>query len=517
MRYLSCSTNVRSSFVSWQRLAAAALLLAATFAAQPPTAHAQVTGGFSLVTSFGGGRGSAKYPYAPLVQDTVGNLYSTTRGGGGSQAGTVFSLTPSGTLSNFYAFNGNDGAVPVAALVQDAAGNFYGTTEQGGYYGYGTVFEITPGGTETVLHDFGGRDDGASPEAALVFGPDGNLYGTTSSGGYYNSGTVFRLAPDGTGYTIGYDFGSSRDDAAVPESALIVGTDGNLYGTTYYGGYYDSGTVFQITTDGTLTILHDFDGNTGANPDTALLQANDGNFYGDTTAGGPYDAGTVFRITTGGALTTLYTFPNKTDGLDPEGDLIQATDGLLYGTTYYGGTAGGGSVFSLALDGSGFTVQHSFAGGNNDGANPISRVIQARDGTLYGTTAYGGASRVGTVYRLALALPGTTATVSAVVKGKGTAIFGGHKARFLVSRTGADLSQPLTVGYVLGGTAANGVDYQALPGTVTIPAGAASVRVPVAALFEETQAKTVTLTLSAPTTGEYTLGGTQGGTVEIVP
>ena len=380
---------------------------------------------------------------------------------------------------------------------------------------------MTPDGAQTVLHDFGGYDnDGASSEAGLVFGPDGFLYGTTANGGFYGNGAVFRVATDGTGYAVVYDFGSTDDDGIAPESALIVGTDGNFYGTTYYGGFYDQGTVFQLTLDGTETVLHDFDGNTGANPDTALLQANDGNFYGVTTAGGPYNAGTVFRVTAAGALVTLYDFPNKNDGLDPEGDLIQATDGLLYGTTYYGGTAGGGTVYSIAVDGGGFTTQHSFVGGNNDGANPISRVIQATDGTLYGTTAYGGTARVGTVYRLALGLPGTAipdpATASAVVKGAGMAIFGGHKARFLVSRTG-DLSQQLTVTYTLGGTATNGVDYQVLSGIITIPAGADSARVPVAPLFEETAAKTVSLTLSKLPGTTYTLSGTQGGTVEIVP
>ena len=516
-----CSTGVCRSFLPLRRTVGAVLLLAATSAAVVPSGRAQVSGGFSLVTSFGGSNGSAKVSDAAVIQDANGSFFGTTQAGGGRQAGTVFSLDAAGTLSNFHAFNGNDGAVPVAPLVQDAAGNFYGTAEQGGYYGYGTIFRLAPGGTLTVLHDFGSRDDGVSPEGALVFGADGNLYGTTSGGGYYNSGTVFRLATDGTGYTIGYDFGSSRDDAATPNAALVAGTDGNLYGTTTNGGYYDYGTVFQVTTDGTLTILYDFEGRDGDYPDASLVQANDGNFYGTTSGGGPYDAGTVFRLTTGGALTTLYGFPSKNDGLQPEAALIQATDGLLYGTTYYGGTAGGGAVFSIALDGSGYVTQHSFAGGDADGANPAAAVFQARDGTLYGTTAYGGTARVGTVFRLALGLPGTTVgttpVVTASVKGLGTAIFDGHKARFLVSRTGADFSQSLTVAYTLGGTAVNGVDYRALSGTIAIPAGSPSVRVPVAPLFEETGAKTVTLTLGAPTDGSYTLGGSQGGTVEIVP
>lgn len=506
----------RRSLVSVRLFAAACVLI---LSALP--APAQVSGGFSLVASFGGGQGSAKVPYAPVIQDASGNFFGTTEAGGGGQAGTVFSLAPDGTLSRFYRFSGGDGAVPRAPLVTDAAGNFYGTTEQGGYYGYGTVFRLTADGTLTVLHDFGAGDDGTAPEAALVLGADGSFYGTTSRGGYYDSGTVFRLAADGSGYTILYDFGNSYDDAATPNAALYAGTDGRLYGTTTYGGYYNNGTVFQITTDGTLTILHDFRDTDGTYPDAPLVQANDGNFYGVTSGGGSVDAGTVFRITTGGTLTTLYDFPNRVDGLQPEAALIQATDGFLYGTTYYGGTAGGGSVFAIATDGGGFTTIHSFAGGSGDGANPIAAVLQARDGTLYGTTAYGGASRVGTVYRLALGLaPLPTATVpsvSASVKGLGTATLGVRNGRFLVSRTGSDLSGALTVNYSLGGTATNGVDYRVLSGTITIPAGAASVRVPVAPLVAETVTKTVTLTLAASADGSYTLGGLTGGTVEIVP
>lgn len=481
--------------------------------------RAQVGGGYSLVVSLGNGNGSPKVSYASLVQDAAGNFYGTAQRGG--HAGAVFSLDPTGTLSRFYQFQGNDGAVPTAPLLRDPAGNFYGTTERGGYYGYGTVFRLTPAGALTVLHDFGSGDDGISPEAALVFGPDGLLYGTASGGGRYGYGTVFALATDGSGYVIDYDFGGSRDDAATPNAALVLGADGLLYGTTTYGGYYDYGTAFQISTAGELTILHDFSGSDGTYPDAALLLANDGNFYGTTSGGGTYDAGTVFRLTAAATLTTLYGFPDKIDGLQPEAPLIQATDGLLYGTTYYGGEAGGGTVFLLALDGSGFQTLHSFVGGGNDGANPIAAVLQAADGTLYGTTAYGGTKRVGTVYRLALNLtPPTAATVATVTAKPGglpTAEFGVQNARFRLDRTGGDLSQPLTVTYTLGGTAVNGVDYQTLSGVVTIPAGATKAKVHVFPLVVETTVKTVTLTLSTPNDSAYTLGSAQGGTIEIVP
>ena len=500
----------------------AACVATAALAFGAAAARAQVGGGYSLVVSLGSGQGSPKVSYAPLVQDAAGNFYGTARRGG--RAGTVFSLAPTGTLSRFYQFQGGDGAVPAAGLLRDAAGNFYGTTEQGGLYGYGTVFRLTPAGARTVLHDFGQGDDGINPEGALVFGPDGLLYGTASAGGLYGYGTVFALAADGGGYVIDYDFGGSRDDAATPNAALFLGTDGLLYGTTTYGGYHDDGTVFRLSAAGDLTILHDFSGLDGTYPDASLLQANDGNFYGVTSGGGTYDAGTVFRLRPDGALTTLYEFPDKADGLQPEAPLIQATDGLLYGTTYYGGDAGGGTVFALpidgiALDGTAFRTLHSFVGGDNDGANPIAAVLQATDGTLYGTTAYGGTKRVGTIYRLALNLPPVSAipAVTAIPGGFATAEFGVRKARFRLDRTGGDLSQPLTVTYTLGGTAVNGVDYQALSGVVTIPTGAARAKVRIFPLVAETTTKTVTLTLSSPADGAYTLGTSQGGTVEIVP
>ena len=506
-------SRVRQSVFSWRQVGVSLLL---SLVALVPTSRAQGTG-YATLLSFGTSSDSGRGPFAGLTQGTDGLLYGTTQQGGGAGGGTVFSLTTGGTQTILHRFDGGDGAAPNAALIRGANGDFYGTTEDGGFYNGGTAFEVTTGGTVTVLHDFGQGNDGYAPEGSLVLAADGNFYGTASHGGFYGQGIVFRLAPDGT-YTILYDFGTAIDDGAVPTSALVQGTDGNLYGTTLDGGYYDQGTVFQITLNGVLTILHDFQGSEGAQPDAALLQANDGNFYGTTAFGGPYNTGTVFRITTAGTLTTLASFGGRTDGIQPEAPLIQATDGLLYGTTEYGGDTGGGTVFSVTTDGGGFATLHSFNGGGTDGANPLAPVVQAGNGILYGTTIFGGTRRRGAAYQLDLALPAPTAApaVTAAVKGRGTATFAVRNARFLISRTGGDLSTALTVGYTLSGTAVNGADYDFLDGAVTIPAGAASVRVPVAALHTVATPLTVTLTLTSPATG-YTLGGSTGGTVEIAP
>jgi uncharacterized repeat protein (TIGR03803 family) len=274
------------------------------------------------------------YPYAAMVQGTDGNFYGTTEGGGsgglGLGLGTVFKITPSGTLTTLHDFTGKDadGAEPYAALVQGTDGNFYGTTASGGVNNNGgTVFQITPGGTLTTLHSFDGTD-GSHPEAALVQGTDGNFYGTTNDGGAQQSGctfevgcgTVFKITPSGT-FTSLYSFcpESGCLDGNLPNAALIEGTDGNFYGTTVQGGGGANGTcpkggacgtIFQITPSGMLTIIYRFCSQTqngvsctdGANPYGALVQNTDGNFYGTTEAGGAGGAngyGTVFSLSTG--------------------------------------------------------------------------------------------------------------------------------------------------------------------------------------------------------------------------
>jgi uncharacterized repeat protein (TIGR03803 family) len=296
------------------------------------------------------------YPYAGLVQATNGGLYGTTVAGTACNYGTVFKVTQSGKLMTLHSFCGEDGAYPYAGLVQDAAGNLYGTTEMGGSYDYyGTVFKITPSGTVTTLYSFENGTDGANPYAGVVQATDGNLFGTTESGGANGAGTVFKITPSGT-FTMLYTFCSKSGckDGGSPHAGLVQATDGNLYGTTVGGNVYNGdGTVFKITASGKLTTLHSFDGTDGASPYAGLVQATDGNLYGTTDFGGANcvsdgGCGTVFKITPKGKLTTLHSF-DGTDGADPYAGLVQYTDGNLYGTTATGGSYGRGTVFSLSV------------------------------------------------------------------------------------------------------------------------------------------------------------------------
>jgi len=314
-----------------------------------------------------------EYPEAGLIQATNGNFYGTTYQGGANCApdgcGTIFKITPSGTLTTVYSFCSqsgcSDGYYPEAGLIQASNGDFYGTTTSGGAGGGGTVFKITPGGTLTTLHSFCSQSncaDGEYPEAGLVQATNGNFYGTTYAGGGANSrGTVFKISPSGTLTTL-YSFcpQSGCPDGSSPQAGLIQATNGSFYGTTFAGGTHDLGTVFKITPSENLTTLHSFcsvgypDCADGDLPRFgALVQATNGDLYGTTPEGGAnVYYGTIFKITTGGTLTTLYSFCPQSgcpDGDDPRGTLVQDTNGNLYGTTFAGGANGVGTVFSLSV------------------------------------------------------------------------------------------------------------------------------------------------------------------------
>ena len=294
-------------------------------------------------------------------------------------------LTASGvTLSILYSFTGEtDGANP-NGLMQDTNGEFYGTTQAGGTNAAGTVFQMSPAGvftTVTLLNDIGA--DGYSPAAGLVQGPDGNLYGTTSQGGVYGWGTIFGTTTNGVVSTL-VNFAISSS-GAVPDATLILGTDGALYGTTQYGGPNGAGTAFRVTTNGTFATLAAFNYSDGSEPNQ-LLQVLDGNFYGTTPEGGLNGNGTVFEIITNGRLASLNSFNYTNGGSLPAAGLVQTPDGNFWGTTYEGGTYGYGAIFEMSPV-YGMTTIYSFTGGsdgNSSGgqSNPGQRWQPLRDGGL---------------------------------------------------------------------------------------------------------------------------------------
>ncbi len=341
-----------------------------------------------------------------LIQGPDGNFYGTTNGGGSAgQCGTVYQLTPTGTVTTLHSFTYNiDGCDLTSGVTMGSDGFLYGTT-------HFTIFKISLSGAFTLLYTTTGN--GPNLINGLIQASDGNFYGTSSEGGTAPQGTIFRMTP-ASALTVLVNFPDPKLGTG-PKGPLIQASDGNLYGTTASGGGGAAGTVFKMTLGGTTSVLHTFcstmsNGNCldGSLPWNGLLQASDGNLYGTTQAGGtggPGGHGIIFRLTLGGALTALYSFCPVTacpDGNTPEGALIQGKDGNFYGVTSSGGMFNqGGTVFQLTPSGQ-LTTLHQFCSQPEcaDGSNPEGALLQASDGTLYGATNTDGPNGFGTVFSL---------------------------------------------------------------------------------------------------------------------
>jgi uncharacterized repeat protein (TIGR03803 family) len=363
----------------------------------------------SLVSFNGVNNGD--HPYAGLTLAGDGNFYGTTEDGGSSNYGTVFKMTPGGTLTTLVSFAGTNGEYPVSGLTLGNDGKLYGTTYQGGSNNDGTVFQITTNGTLASLVSFTGSN-GASPYAAgLVLGSDGNLYGTTEYGGSNNDGTVFRMTTSGILTSLASFAGTN---GANPQAGLALGSDGNFYGTTVSGGSNSYGAVFKVATNGGLSLLASFNNTNGANPWGWLTLGSDGNFYGTTVNGGtgslPY--GTVFRVSTNGLLASLFTFDFDT-GKGPYAGLTPGSDGNLYGTTTYGGTNSGspGTLFEVNTNGT-VTTLFNFSFIGNDGGNPFGGLTRGVNGNYYGTAWQGGQYGEGAIFVVSFPVVVQTSSVS---------------------------------------------------------------------------------------------------------
>jgi len=497
----------------------AALAFAAVLVITSQLAHAQT---FAVVHDFTTAD-SSQPEQGGLIQATNGNLYGTTQYGGVSSMGSVFKMTPGGTVTTVYNFcpPGSEGncvdAFQPGALTLGANGKIYGSTIGGGGESVGLVFEMTPAGAMTVLTAFCGLapdDDnacGANPVGALVQGTNGAFYGVTAAGGVLGQGVAFAITNAGSFYNLhGFaciEFTCNNPDELA--AGLVQGTDGNFYGTTMEGGTgafgggnsggQYGGSVFKLTPKGALTTLYSFcslaDCTDGQSPTGALVQGADGNFYGTTRFGGLgsqcYNGnpgiegcGTVFQITPEGTLTTLYSFCTQsgcTDGQNPVAGMIQGNDGNFYGTTYNGGTARSsacsdnpcGTIFQMTPSGM-LTTLHSFCAKGQDcpsGGGPVAPLVQYTNGDFYGTTTFGGSedSFNGTVFSLSMGLSPFVKTVPT------SGLVGANVLILGINLTGA-------TSVTFNGTPATFTVVSSTLITATVPAGATSGPVQVVTL-----------------------------------
>jgi uncharacterized repeat protein (TIGR03803 family) len=415
---LRCSESVVSS---WIVIALVAVIFVVLSAIALP---AQT---FTVLYNFPSG-GDGANPTNPglIAQGRDGNLYSTTLSGCGpyNLSGEVFRVSP---LGKFKAVACLDSAAslggPYSGVTMGTDGKFYGTSNGGDYYG--SVWKVSTGGKVTAYNPFTAEPNIFGPIAPPVLGMDGSFYGTTASGGSgctYGSGGcggIFKITSAGKSYKILHSL--VQTDGANPDTSLLLGTDGNLYGTTSEGGssigggFGGGGVIFKITSAGTYTVLYNLCSMQscldGEFPYDGLVEGTDGNFYGTANGGGTrhyaggFTGGVIFQVSPTGKYKIIYNFCSETncdDGANPLGGLVQASDGTFYGTTQVGGTKNYGTIFQLTPAGE-YTVLYNFD--STTGAYPDGTLVQDTNGILYGDTHSGGTVNDGTFFSIDLSLP----------------------------------------------------------------------------------------------------------------
>jgi uncharacterized repeat protein (TIGR03803 family) len=396
-----------------------------------PRANAQTESVVYNFCNFGSCTDGAA-PNQGIIQASDGNYYGTTSTGGANGSGSIFRLTPSGTLTTLYSLCGSagcsDGKTPSSQLVQAPDGSLFGTTLAGGTSeegssecdnGCGVMYRITLAGSYSVIYNFCQKvacGDGQQP-GQFILGSDGNFYGVASEGGppytpcQFGCGEIYKMTPAGVWSAV-YGF-QGQNDGLMP-TGLVQGTDGNFYGTSG-GGANSEGTIFQIIA-GTFQTIYTFCATTGCadgSEPTALVQGSDGNYYGGTFEGGTNGKGTLFKVTSAGVLNPLYSFCSTSGcGNSVSSPMYVASNGNFYGTTASGGTTGTncttgcGELFELTSSGS-YAGLHAFAPATADAQLPSGPLAQASNGSLYGTSSEGGttadcqAPGCGTVYSYA--------------------------------------------------------------------------------------------------------------------
>jgi uncharacterized repeat protein (TIGR03803 family) len=453
----------------WQFPSILALAILALSFSLAVRAQAQT---FTTLGAFNGVNGTAPF-FGSLVQDTNGNYYGSTVYGGKNGFGNIFQLMPAGKLSNLYSFcalaDCADGIRPVVAPILGSDGNFYGTTGNGGNSSdAGTVYKMTIGGKLTTLYSFCPTQpcsDGSGP-VAVIEGNNGNFYGVAGEGGAYGDGTFFELTSLGE-FRVLHSFCAQLgcSTGSNPSASPMQASNGNFYGTAARGGFHSGGVVYEITPAGLYKALYNFCSQTncadGSYPLSTLVQDANGNLYGTTFNGGAYESGTVFEITPSDQYVVIHSFNvnDDTDGGYPQSVPALANDGNLYGTTANGGNEGHGNIYQITPEGT-YTSLYSFCNALTCSAYDAAYgLLQGTDGIFYGATADGGAHGDGVVYSFSYNLGPLVKTVP---------IAAAVGARVIVLGNGLTGTTSVT----FNGTAATFTVVSDTEITATVPAGA---------------------------------------------